>query len=333
MSLFRRIFGKSTENEDTPETAEAAPPATEEKSAAPTPSATELDSLDTQPTEIPQIQQVADGVTRPLSPEPVITARNNHLTFGQSSDTGMVRSNNQDSVLSFFFTSKSADQRPDFGLFIVADGMGGHHDGEKASALTARIVANHVISNIYLPMLGGESDDADRPTISEALIAAVKQANNEVLKEVPDGGTTLTAAAILGDLVHIVHVGDSRAYLISQSTIEQITRDHSLVQRLIELNQLTRDEADEHPQKNVLYRAIGQSDTLEVDTVTRRLPANSALLICSDGLWGHLEDDILFETVKQHSVPQEACDRLISLANTKGGTDNITAILLKIPGK
>jgi serine/threonine protein phosphatase PrpC len=269
------------------------------------------------------------GATRPLPLETVITSRNEHLTFGQSTDVGMVRNNNQDAVLSFFHTSRSAEEHPDFGLFVVADGMGGHHDGEKASAMTVHILAAYVATNIYLPLVNGGSDDF--PPITETLVQAVQKANGDVIERVPEGGTTLTAVAVIADLAYVVHVGDSRAYLITKDGLDQITRDHSLVQRLIELGRLTEEEAADHPQKNVLYRAIGQNETLEVDAVTRRLPPNSRVLICSDGLWNLVDDKEIGEIVMSHDNPQEACDKLVALANTRGGADNITAVLLQIP--
>lgn len=137
---------------------------------------------------------------------------------------------------------------------------------------------------------------------------------------------------MLGDLAYIGHVGDSRAYLITNDNIEQITRDHSLVQRLIELDQLTPEEAVVHPQRNVLYRAIGQTENLEVDLLTRRLPPGSRLLLCSDGLWNLVPEEMILDIVRSTKTPQEACDRLITTANDRGGPDNITAILVQVPG-
>ncbi|NWF68794.1 MAG: serine/threonine-protein phosphatase [Chloroflexi bacterium] len=329
MDLFRRLFSRSSTKEPTP----AAPaPAKVEK---PKPAETEPLGTDTVPVAplpppAPIDFKVLDGVTRPLPAEKVTTSKNEHLVFGQSTDIGMVRSNNQDSALSFFFTSSSAEERPDFGLFIVADGMGGHHDGEKASAITTRVIASQVANNIYLPILA-EGDDVERPPITEALVQAVQKANSQVITSVPDGGTTATAVAVIGDLAYIAHVGDTRVYLIHKENIEQITRDHSLVQRLIELEQLSQDEAADHPQKNVLYRALGQNESLEVDTLTRRLPPGARVLLCSDGLWSFVKEKEIFEIVSNSSNPQEACDKLISLANTRGGFDNITAILLRVP--
>lgn len=277
-----------------------------------------------------------DGATRPLSADHlnIFEPHSGHVVFGQSTDQGMVRTNNQDASIAFFSTSSSVDNRPDFGMFVVADGMGGHHEGEKASAVAIRVVSSQIINEIYIPLLNNENiHDAERMTIGEILDSAVKQANASVMDIVKDGGTTVTAMIIIGDLAHIAHVGDSRAYLISGSDIEQITRDHSVVQRLIELNQLTREEAGEHPQRNVLYRAVGQSSELEVDTLTRRLPAESHILICSDGLWGAVSEDEVMEILRSNPEPQDACEKLIGLANNHGGHDNITVILVKMPGK
>lgn len=272
-----------------------------------------------------------DGATRPLSEETLIAfLGNEHLTFGQSSDVGMVRTNNQDAIYSFFSTLRSSEERPDFGLFIVADGMGGHHDGEKASAVTARTVAVQVTSTIFTPMLAG--DTKDQPPITEALMSAIEKANAEVIRHVPDGGTTMTAACIIGDLAYIAHVGDSRIYLITKDSIDQLTRDHSLVQRLIELDQLTPEEAANHPNKNMLYRALGQNELVEVDMMTRRLPPRSRLLLCSDGLWNQVENKEMWDTVKQSATPQDACNKLVALANQRGGGDNISVVLLSMPG-
>jgi serine/threonine protein phosphatase PrpC len=179
-------------------------------------------------------------------------------------------------------------------------------------------------------MMSGDADNQE--PITETLISAIQKANTEVLHRVPDGGTTVTSAVIIGDLAYIAHVGDSRLYLFNKDTVEQLTRDHSLVQRLIELDQLTPAEAAEHPNKNMLYRALGQGETIEVDTLTRRLPPKSRLLICSDGLWNQVEDKEIADIIKQTANPQEACNKLIALANARGGGDNVTVLLLQMPG-
>lgn len=274
------------------------------------------------------------GVTRPLPDAEQFTATTKgHIAFGQLSDQGMVRLNNQDSAFSFFFTSVSVEEFPDFGVFIVADGMGGHQEGEKASAITARTVADDIMHRIYTPLIKGKDmNSADQPTIVEVLVEAVQKANEAVRQQVEDGGTTLTGVVIRGDAAHIAHVGDSRAYWISDAgTIEKITRDHSVVERLIELGQITREEAEFHEQRNVLYRAIGQNEEVEVEIHRKRLVSDSALLICSDGLWNMVGDGEMLEIIKNNPDPQDACEKLVALANAHGGSDNITAILIKTP--
>ena len=349
MDMFRRFFGQSGEESEDPEVTtrpvsseapsedDQPPNAKANLSAAvTTPGIEESSDEDDETVPVtansPLIPPAADGATRQLPLETVIASRNAQIQYGQSTDVGMVRTNNQDSMMSLYYSSRSTDNRPDFGLFVVADGMGGHHDGEKASAIVTRTVAQHVINNIFLPMMSNAEDDVDRPPLTESLTEAIQTANSDVLADVPDGGTTVTAVAVVGDLAYFAHVGDSRAYLITKDGgIEQITRDHSLVQRLIELDQLTEEEAQDHPQQNVLYRAIGQNDTLEVDALTRRLPPNSHLLLCSDGLWGVVENDIILQIIRENPNPQTACDKLVAMANTMGGKDNITAILLHVP--
>lgn len=271
-----------------------------------------------------------DGATRELAPQPDATEVQTHLIYSVASHIGAVRNNNQDAAYTFFSAGRSVDDIPDFGLFIVADGMGGHHDGEKASALVTRTISSYVMKHIFLPMVSG--DNANQGAISESLIKAVEKANADLNSKVPDGGTTLSSCVVIAGMAHIAHVGDSRIYLIHRDQIEQMTRDHSLVQRLIELDQLTPEEAKEHPQHNVLYRALGQNETVEVDTLTRRLPPGSRLLICSDGLWNLVPDQEMLEIVRQSNSPAEACNRLIRLALQRGGQDNITVVLLQMPG-
>jgi PPM family protein phosphatase len=276
-----------------------------------------------------------DGRTRQLPPlEAVPQARAGmQFTYGQLSDVGQVRDNNQDSMLCFTSAVTLTDLEPNFGLFVVADGMGGHEHGERASAVATKIITKYVTSDIFLPLLHGETGgDAERPTIIEVLRTAVQEANTMVAEQVPDGGTTVTAAALMGHAAYIAHVGDSRAYLITEDLIEQITRDHSLVQRLIELDQLSPEDAIEHPQRNVLYRAIGQSDSLDVDAIIRQVPPRGYLLICSDGLWNLVTKDEIQQVVLEAADDtQAACRTLVEMANDRGGSDNITVVLVRVP--
>ena len=189
--------------------------------------------------------------------------------------------------------------------------MGGHVDGELASASAIRITVSELMQSVYLPLVT-LSDTSDRKPIGEAMEEAFEASHKHLVSVMPSGGTTLTALAIMGNLAHLAHVGDSRCYLITDGRIEQISRDHSYVARLIEMQELTPEEAEHHPQKSVLYRALGQSDLLEVDTLTRRLPPGSMLLLCSDGLSGLVHDSEMLSYV-QRFAPQQACDHLVTL--------------------
>ena len=203
-----------------------------------------------------------------------------------------------------------------------------------ASALQAspvQTLAAEMLDSVYVPMLKNFNAGSS-PTILEALINASEMANQAVIKRVPGGGTTLSAVAIVGNLAYLVHVGDSRAYLLHEGKIEQLTTDHTLVQRLIEMNELTLAEAEHYPQKNVLYRAIGQNEQLKMERLVRTLPPASMVLICTDGLWDLVEDESIESVASEAKTPQEACDRLVRLAKDRGGTDNITAIVFRVPG-
>jgi serine/threonine protein phosphatase PrpC len=253
------------------------------------------------------------------------------LKVGWATDVGEVRRHNEDMALVITAAHDGDDALPVFGLFVLADGMGGHQAGEVASSLASRTVAHHVMRQLYLPVLISQNQDTDRPALNEVLVDAVRAANDAVASQVPGGGTTLTCALVIDSQAYIAHVGDSRAYLVAAAGLEQITHDHSLVDRLVELGQLTRDEAANHPQKNVLYRAVGQSGVLEVDTYVRTIPPGGRLLLCSDGLWGIVSEAEMAHIVTTSPSLQAACESLVAAANRAGGRDNITAILVQPP--
>jgi protein phosphatase len=275
--------------------------------------------------------KAAESSTRPLQPS-VEAPRPSKLVVGWATDVGEVRSHNEDTAFIVTSVLDGDETLPSFGLFALADGMGGHQAGEIASSLAARAVAHYITREFYLPILVREERDTGQPSLKEVLVDAVRAANDTVADRVPGGGTTLTCALVLGPRAYIAHVGDSRAYVVTQSgELEQITHDHSLVDRLVELGQLTRDEAAVHPQKNVLYRAVGQGGTLEVDTYVRTISEDERLLLCSDGLWGMIDEALIANIVTASPSLQAACERLVIAANQAGGRDNITAILVDPP--
>jgi len=262
-------------------------------------------------------------------PQPTFTRP--RMDVGWITDPGRVRDHNEDSALVITAGHDTHQAHPPFGLLVLADGMGGHRAGEVASSMAARVAAHHITHQSYLPSLLGPERDARHPALTEVLIDAVQAANQMVSEEVPGSGTTLTCALVLGTQAYIAHVGDSRAYAITEEGIEQITHDHSVVDRLVDTGQLTPEEAAVHPQKNVLYRAIGQSGALEVDTHVRKFDEGDYLLLCSDGLWGLVSEATVVDLIRGEDSLQEACRRMVAAANDAGGSDNITAVLWRSP--
>jgi len=249
---------------------------------------------------------------------------------GWCTDVGRVRSQNEDALFVLSGEQEASNAAPPFGLFMLADGMGGHQSGEVASALALRVAASWLLSHVYFPLVDGTDRGADQPSLTDVIREAIAQANRVVTRDFPGSGSTLTCGMILGDRLFIGHVGDSRAYLLRiGQAARQLTRDHSLVNRLMEMGQLTAEEAAVHPQRNVLYRAIGQGATLEVDVSTYALESGDRLLLCSDGLWGLLEEAEIWHLIQEAPTPQQACVQLVDAANAAGGNDNITVVLVE----
>lgn len=259
-----------------------------------------------------------------------VTAPANRMVAGSSQSTGIERSHNEDALLTISGYSIGTNAQTDFGVFMVADGMGGHRAGEVASAVSVRTVAQKITAHTVTGLLNGDPD-SDDPPLQDQIKEALEEANQAVVDTVPGGGTTLTAAILVGSHITIGHVGDSRAYFIQDGKAEVITRDHSLVERLRELGQLTEEEAAVHPQRNVLYRAIGQGANLEVDVFTLPVPKGGYMMICSDGLWGVVPDPTMLEIINSSPNPQQACEQLVQAANFAGGPDNISVVLVKFP--
>jgi PPM family protein phosphatase len=245
--------------------------------------------------------------------------------------TGKQRDHNEDAV--FTLTTMLAGDKGNlpFGLYIVADGMGGHRHGEVASNLAVRCMASFILRKLYIPLLGMRASTPEE-SIQELMSQAVQEAHHMIMREAPGGGTTLTSALILGGQMMIAHVGDSRAYSVAPNgKLHALTRDHSLVKRLVELGQISVEEAALHPQRNVLYRALGQGEPFEADISTSPIPIAGHILICSDGLWGVVQEQVLSRIIREASSLEQACQQMVEAANEGGGPDNISAILVKMP--
>ena len=252
------------------------------------------------------------------------------IVAASAQSTGLERSHNEDALFLMHSKSEGQELPSDYGLFIIADGMGGHRAGEIASAISVNTVVTHLTEKIFMHLYMSNSDKDNQP-IQELVEEAIEDSNINVVEKVPGGGTTLTAALLLGSHITIGHVGDSRAYICSNDDIKQLTRDHSLVERLCELGQITVEEAAIHPQRNVLYRAIGQGANLEIDISTHSVPSDSTLILCSDGLWGVVPDREMRDIIMSATDLQQACNKLVIAANNAGGPDNISVILVYFP--
>lgn len=236
--------------------------------------------------------------------------RNNALAFGSKTDVGRIRDHNEDNLL----------VRPP--LFVVCDGMGGHEAGEVASEIAIDVIARQAPTKL----------DAD------ALGQAVEEANLAIFQAVRTGqgkegmGTTCTACMVEGHKLVIAQSGDSRAYLVHKGTLQQLTRDHSLVQDLIESGEITPEEARSHPWRSYITRALGIDPAMRPDLYELKISGGDRLLICSDGLYSMVDDAGIERILNTHENPQLAADALVEAANDRGGHDNITVIVVDTPG-
>jgi serine/threonine protein phosphatase PrpC len=252
------------------------------------------------------------------------------LDIGQATDKGGTREINEDAFFTFQAVNGTSDAPSPLALLMVADGLGGHAGGREASTTAVRVAARALLTELLLPILMNEPREAGRRPVQEILSEAIISANQSVSQIKSDAGTTLTVALVADHSAYAAHVGDTRLYYIAAGKATQITEDHSLVSRLVELGEISPQEAKNHPQRNFLYRALGQDPELAVDAHLQRLAPGSYLLLCSDGLWGLVSDEEMVEVIDEAPSLQQACNRLIELANERGGDDNATVILARI---
>lgn len=285
-------------------------------------------------------KQVDSVTTAPLSDQQIsaiMTGQNVHYEMKQlvasvGQSVGKQREHNEDSLLAMTNTISGNAESVPFGLYIVADGMGGHQFGEVASNAAVRIMAGDILKKFHsylytLPTQGLQD------SLQEVMENSIKDAHRYVQREAPGSGTTVTAALVLGSQVTIAHVGDSRAYAIyADGRMDTITRDHSLVKRLEELGHLSKDEAANFPHRNVLIRALGQGEALEADIFTVPFPASGYLMLCSDGLWGVINEHDVNRAITESPNLHRACQHLVEAANAAGGPDNISVILVQLIG-
>ncbi len=250
------------------------------------------------------------------------------LRSSARTSVGQVRENNEDSVHLW-----PGDQ---FVLAVVADGMGGAAAGEEASrmAIEAIQAGMSLRNQDSVNHINGLSDD----DVSERLRTSIQQANLSIMHravEEPDMrgmGTTVTLAFVRGQQVIVAHVGDSRAYQVDGHTndITQITSDHSFVEALLSAGHITPEQAEEHPMRNVLYRALGQAEEIDIDIYHSQLKIGDRLILCSDGLTRHVKPEEIAQVVLADDNPSKVSQKLIDLANERGGEDNVSVIVVSV---
>ncbi|MBN2147819.1 MAG: serine/threonine-protein phosphatase [Anaerolineales bacterium] len=305
------------------------------KTQTPEPAAPVAEPAKTTPLSPEMIEkEIIRASEKPTIPAEKLTLKKLDLPqfiVGCGHSVGKLREHNEDALFTLTTNLISDTTQLPFGLYIIADGMGGHQHGEVASGVSVRAMANHIIRKLYMQLFGLGGDHSEE-SLQEIMISGTQEAHRGILKDARGGGTTMTAVLLLGNQLTITHIGDSRAYLIhADGKMQCITHDHSLVKRLEELGHITAEEAAIHPQRNVLYRALGQGEPVEPDVSTLQIPRAGYLLICSDGLWGVIPESELFNIVATAADPQQACQLLVEAANAAGGPDNISVIVVRMP--
>jgi len=240
------------------------------------------------------------------------------LIWAARTDVGMIRSGNEDN----FF----ADATPARGLFIVADGMGGHAAGEVASEMAVQIVAREL--NGIKDLHAADTEERIMQSLRRANLAIYERTISEVDKQ--GMGTTVSLLLLAGRRYLIGQVGDSRIYLLRDGGLRQLTKDHSYVQEQVDAGYLTPEQARYHPYSNVITRCVGASDEVEPDTFAGEMRAGDIFLLASDGLTGMVDDRRLHQLLVSRAPPERVVDALIAEANGRGGLDNITAVLVKV---
>jgi serine/threonine protein phosphatase PrpC len=264
------------------------------------------------------LEQVRTVVATPLSLD---------YHIGRRTDVGRTRTLNEDSLMTIDIVRNQQSISRPLGVFLVADGMGGHAAGEVASGTIVNAIAQRVLTDLTPANTGR----ADRLSWLQELVATTNRKIFDMRQAAgTDMGSTLVMTVLDADQAYVAHVGDSRAYQINAAGIKRLTIDHSLVQRLVTTGQITEKEARTHEQRNVIYRTMGDRAEVEVDTSVHALSPGDRILLCSDGMCGQVEDALIEQIVMSAATPQAACDTLIDAANAAGGPDNITAVLIEV---
>jgi serine/threonine protein phosphatase PrpC/ribosomal protein L37E len=256
------------------------------------------------------------------------------LSVGYQSDTGMVRQLNEDSLSVFVLTGLYESlSKPALGLFIVADGMGGHAGGEIASKFVVQSITERLVRRLLLDHFNTNNSprkEAIKPRVEEAVRYANEQLYRLAQERYSDMGSTVTLALVVDHRAYIANVGDSRVYIRRDGQLEQITKDHSVVASLIAAGMAQAHEIYTHPERNVVYRSMGNRPTVEIDIWEEYLKSGDQIVLCSDGLWEAIHNEGIEEVLLTYPDAQAATEEMVRRANLAGGEDNITVILAQV---
>lgn len=286
----------------------------------------------------PIVEEAPEPAIEPAAPEttagPQVAAQPLALRVGYASHVGMIRPLDEDSLCAFTLAGVyESVPDPLLGLFIVADGMGGHEGGEVASKLAVQHIAEQLIKRVLLPYFSGKSD-GNGSSIEKLIRKAVEEANKEIFDlaqaRANDMGCTLTMALVANGTAYIANVGDSRTYLMREGHLRQVTADHSLVASLVKAGVIEPADIFTHPERNVIYRSLGTKAAAEVDIFVEPLAAGDALVVCCDGLWEAIRDEGIEDVLLTTADPQAACAELVRRSNQAGGEDNISVIVVRV---
>ncbi len=262
-----------------------------------------------------------------------------HLLAASDSDAGNVRRGepNEDSTLVLQLQRVHESIATPNGVFIVADGMGGHANGQGASLMTISMISERMVRDLLTPSLVAEKNSEEPKQLDEEglvtlLNGAVEDANAALCqanqREKSDMGSTITGFMIVGDHAYILNVGDSRTYMLREGKLHQLTTDHSLVGQLVAGGLIEPDDVYTHPQRSQIYRSLGDKLNVQVDIFKQQVYPEDVLLSCSDGLWEMIRNPQITEILSNAPDPQTACTHLIETANANGGEDNVSAVVV-----
>jgi len=262
-----------------------------------------------------------------------------HLLTASDSDAGDVRRSepNEDSTLALVLQRVHESQAFPVGVFIVADGLGGHDNGQEASRMAINIIAERMVRDLLAAPLASEKagetvEEASEDSLAALLQSTIEDANSAICqvnqRDKTDMGSTITGFMVVGDFAYILNVGDSRTYMVRAGQIYQLTTDHSLVGQLVAGGLIQPDDVYTHPQRSQIFRSLGDKPNVQVDIFKQQLHPGDILLSCSDGLWEMVRNPQIESILNNAPDPQTACTQLLETANTNGGEDNVSAVVV-----